>query len=75
MRKKLTRTGNSVALVLDKALLEGTGLKAGSVVEVTRSGKAIVISPPVKKARAEKFKAILEDLHREYGGVFRKLAE
>jgi hypothetical protein len=31
LRKKLTRTGNSLALVLDRALLEQTGVNADTV--------------------------------------------
>jgi len=75
MVKKLTRTGNSVALVLDKELLEATGLDAGSTVEVSTDGRVIVISPPVDKRRSSKLDALLGKLDRRYGAVFKKLAE
>lgn len=75
MRKKLTKTGNSVALVLDKPFLKTTGLKAGSLVDVSSDGRVIVISPPAKKGRAEKLEAIMKRLDRDYGEVFKKLAE
>ncbi|TMA14456.1 MAG: AbrB/MazE/SpoVT family DNA-binding domain-containing protein [Deltaproteobacteria bacterium] len=73
--KKLTRTGNSVALVLDKELLEATGLGAGSTVEVSTDGRVIVISPPADKRRSSKLDALLGKLDRRYGAVFKKLAE
>lgn len=38
MKKKLTRTGNSVALVLDRPLLEQLGMDEGSEVEVSSNG-------------------------------------
>lgn len=75
MVKKLTRTGNSVALVLDKELLEATGLEAGSTVEVATDGRVIIISPPAEKKRSAKVDAILGKLDRRYGRVFKKLAE
>ena len=75
MVKKLTRTGNSVALVLDKELLEATGLDAGSTVEVSTDGRVIVISPPADKRRLSKLDAILGKLDHRYGAVFKKLAE
>jgi antitoxin component of MazEF toxin-antitoxin module len=75
MVKKLTRTGNSVALVLDKELLEATGLDAGSTVEVSTDGRVIVISPPADKRRSSKLEAVLGKLDRRYGAVFKKLAE
>jgi antitoxin component of MazEF toxin-antitoxin module len=75
MVKKLTRTGNSVAVVLDKELLEATGLDAGSTVEISTDGRVIIISPPVEKKRSEKVDRILGKLDRRYGAVFKKLAE
>jgi antitoxin MazE len=75
MIKKLTRTGNSVALVLDKKILEATGLDAGSTVEVSTDGRVIIVSPPPAKKRSKKVDAILGKLDRRYGAVFKKLAE
>jgi antitoxin MazE len=75
MRKKLSRTGNSVALVLDKELLEATGLEAGSPVEVSTDGRVIVIAPPTSRKRAARLEEILGKLDRRYGAVFKKLSE
>jgi antitoxin component of MazEF toxin-antitoxin module len=75
MVKKLTRTGNSVALVLDKEILEATGLDAGSTVEVSTDGRVIIVSPPLAKKRSANVDAIIGKLDRRYGSVFKKLAE
>ena len=75
MVKKLTRTGNSVALVLDKELLEATGLDADSVVEVHTDGRVIFVTPPMATQRAERLRAIMEDVHLRFGEVFKKLAD
>jgi antitoxin MazE len=75
MRKKLTRTGNSVALVLDKPLLEQMGLDEGSDVEVSSNGDVVVITPIRQKSRRRKLAKILDAMDDRYGGVFRRLAE
>ncbi len=75
MMKKLTKTGNSLALVLDKRLLELTGIDAQTPLEVSTDGQVIVISPARERARAAKLKQIAAEAHRRYGGVFKRLAE
>jgi hypothetical protein len=44
MIKKLTRTSNGIAVVLDKHLLEELGLDEGAEVEVSTNGQIIVIT-------------------------------
>ena len=75
MTKKLTRTGNSLALVLDKRLLDRTGLDAETPLEVSTDGDVIVISRVRDRRRRSRFKAIVEELDAVYGGVFKRLAE
>lgn len=75
MLKKLTKTGNSVALVLDRPLLDATGIEPGETVEVSTDGDVIVITPQRDPERAEKLRSGMEKLHERFGGVFRRLAE
>ncbi len=75
MVKKLTRTGNSLALVLDKPLLDATRIDAETPLEVSTDGDVIVISPVRDKKRQTKIKAIMQRAHARYGGVFKRLAE
>ena len=75
MLKKLTRTGNSLALVLDKRLLDQVGIDADTPLEVSTDGQIIVISPVRGRRRTAKLKAIVAETHARYGGVFRRLAE
>ncbi len=75
MRKKLTRTGNSLALVLERALLEQTGIDADTPLEVSTDGNVIVISPVRSPARTAKLKAVMERVHARYAGAFKRLAE
>lgn len=75
MRKKLTRTGNSVALVLDKPLLEELGLDETSEVEISTNGEVLVMTPLRDPERERRFRESLEKITAQYEGVFRRLAE
>jgi antitoxin MazE len=75
MPKTLTRTGNSLALVLDKPILEATGIDADTPLEVSTDGDVIVIQPVRSRRRTAKLKQILNELDREHAGAFRRLAE
>lgn len=75
MRKKLTRTGNSLALVLERPLLEAVGLEAGMTVDVSTDGDVIVVTPVRAKRRAAKLASALEEINARYAGVFKRLAE
>jgi len=75
MVKRLTKTGNSLALVLDKPLLDQMGIDANTPLEVSTDGAVIVISPVRDRRRTAKLKRLVAEAHRDYGGVFRRLAE
>ena len=75
MRKKLTKTGNSLALVLDKPLLARVGIDASTPLEVSTDGQVIVISPVRARRRTARLKRVVEEVHRRYSGAFRRLAE
>jgi antitoxin MazE len=75
LRKKLTRTGNSLALVLDRALLEEAGIGADTLLEVSTDGQVIVVSPVRNARRTAKLKRVMERAHSKYGGAFKRLAE
>lgn len=75
MVKKLTRTGNSLALALDKPMLDRLKIDADTPLEVSTDGEVIVISPLRDRRRTAKLKRLVEEAHRQYGGLFRRLAE
>ena len=75
MIKKLTRTGNSIALVLDKPLLEELGLEENAEVEVSTNGQVIVITPRRSSARDRKFRKAVDKINRKYAGLFKRLGE
>ena len=75
MIKKLTRTGNSIAVVLDKPLLEELGLDENAEVEVSTNGQIIVITPKRSPARERKFRKAVDKVNRKYAGLFKRLSE
>jgi antitoxin component of MazEF toxin-antitoxin module len=75
MLKTLTRTGNSLALVLDRPLLEAVGIDESTKLEVSTDGDVIVISPVRPKKRTKKLAKILDALDEKYAGAFKRLAE
>lgn len=75
MTKKLVKTGNSLALVLDKPMLERLDIDGDTPLEVSTNGDVIIISPVRDKPRTNRLKAISDEINEEYGGVFRRLAE
>jgi antitoxin component of MazEF toxin-antitoxin module len=75
MVKRLTKTGNSLALVLDKPLLEQLGIDENTPLEVSTNGDVLVVTPVRDRARERKLKKALEEMDREYEGVFKRLAE
>ena len=75
MKKRLTRTGNSMAVVLDRKILQQTGIGPDTDLEISTDGDVIVISPTRSAERTKRLRKTMEDAHERFGGVFRRLAE
>ena len=75
MVKKLTKHGNSLALVIDRPILDLLKIDAETALDVSTDGRQLIISPSKPSARRKKFDAAQEWAHRRYGKAFRKLAE
>lgn len=75
MVKRLTKTINSLALVLDRPLLEATKIDAETELEISTNGDVIVISPVRDSRRVAKIRKGVENINRRYAGVFKRLAD
>jgi antitoxin component of MazEF toxin-antitoxin module len=75
MVKKLTRTGNSLAIVLDKPLLEQLGIDENTELEISTNGDVLVVTPVRDRKRERKFRKAVEKINRKYAGLFRRLSE
>ncbi len=76
MRKKLTRQGNSAALVIDRPILELLGMKPGSVVEVLTDGRSLLVRPVGEPSpeRRRAFQEALEEANQVWGDMLRRLS-
>jgi antitoxin component of MazEF toxin-antitoxin module len=75
MVKHLTQHGNSVALVIDKAVLELLHITRKTPLELATDGKNLIISPLRDAKRAVRFRAALEAVNRRHGKTLKALAE
>jgi len=77
MTKKLTRHGNSLALIIDKPLLQLLKITDKTNLKLSIEGNALIIRPASKedkKSKAE-IKKIAQEIMDEYADVFKKLAK
>lgn len=75
MVKTLTKHGNSLALVIDRAILELLKMDADTPLELSTDGKVLIISPVRDKKRREKFTNALKSVNKRYGRALKRLAE
>jgi len=75
MVKKLTRHGNSFALVIDRPILDLLGIDPETPLNVSTDGAQLIISPAKSTSRRKKFEAAQEWTHKRYARASRKLAE
>lgn len=75
MLKRLTRHGNSFALVIDKAILELLRITPKTPLDVSTDGRTLVVSPMSEAKKRRRFNAALEKINQRYGDVLTRLAE
>jgi antitoxin MazE len=75
MTKTLIQHGNSLALVIDKPLLEILQISADTPLSLTTDGDSLLISPIRDKARQKKLQASLDKISRKFGDDLKRLAE
>ncbi len=74
MRKKLTKHGNSLALVIDKGVLELLDIDDKTPLDISTDGKMLIISPVRDEKRRKQFEEAIEKVNRKYGRALKKLA-
>ena len=75
MIKKLTKHGNSMALVIDRPILELLKIDDDTPLEVSTDGKTLTIAPAKASARRKKFEQAQTVAHERFGRAFKRLAE
>jgi len=72
--KKLTRLGNSQALVIDKQTLAQMGLAEAGEVSMTLHGQQLVITPVNPCIPDDRLSQSLDRVMDKYDDLFRRLA-
>ena len=75
MLKTLTKHGNSLALVIEKPILELLGVDADTPFDVSTDGQVLILSPVKDTDDRESFKAALDKVNAKYPKALKKLAE
>jgi antitoxin component of MazEF toxin-antitoxin module len=75
MIKKLSKHGNSLALVIDRSILELLGIDEKTSLELSTDGEALVIAPVRDRKRRKKFEDALAASNQRYGKALKRLAE
>ena len=75
MVKRLTRHGNSLALVIDKAVLELLKIDGETPLDISTDGEVLVIAPVRDAEHAARFRESLDAVNRRYGRALDRLAK
>jgi antitoxin MazE len=75
MIKKLTKHGNSLAIVIDRAVLDLLKIDADTPLEISTDGQVLVISPVRDNTHRDMFQKALESVNKKYGRALKRLAE
>lgn len=73
MIKKLTKHGNSMALVIDKGVLDLLNIDDQTPLDISTDGKLLIISPVRDEKRRKRFQEALEKTNKKYGRALKRL--
>ena len=75
MLKKLTRHGNSLALVIDKGVLDLLNINDQTLLEISTDGTLLLISPVKDEKRRLQFQKAVGEANAKYGRALKRLAD
>ncbi len=75
MIKTLTKHGNSLALVIEKPILELLGANMETSFDITTDGQALILTPLMDSQRRKKFTFALNKINTKYPKALKRLAE
>jgi len=75
MIKKLCKHGNSLALVIERPILDLLGIDENASLEISTDGESLVIAPVRDEQRRKRFEEALASSNERYGGALKRLAE
>jgi len=75
MQKRLTKHGNSYALVIEKPILELLHATPETQFEIITDGNSMILTPVRPQDEKTKFENALKLAHQRFGRALKKLAE
>ncbi len=75
MIKHLTKHGNSLALVIDRGVLQLLDIKTDTPLSLTTDGRCLVVTPVRDAKRRELFRTALGAVNRRYRRALKRLAD
>jgi antitoxin component of MazEF toxin-antitoxin module len=75
MTKKLSKHGNSLALVIDRPILELLGIDERTSLDISTDGRALIVVPTQDRRRRKRFEQALAACNEQYGDALKRLAE
>ena len=75
MTKRLIQHGNSVALVIDKPILEILKISNDTAFELSTDGKNIILSPQNDCSRENEIIYSLVRINKKHGSVLKRLSK
>jgi antitoxin component of MazEF toxin-antitoxin module len=75
MTKRLIQHGNSVALVIDKPIMELLNINNETTFELSTDGKNLILSPQTEVSNENDIIASLAKINKKYGKILKRLGE
>ena len=75
MIKRLTKHGNSAALVIERPILELLGASADTAFEVVTDGHALILTPIKDSVHPGKVRKSMDRIGKRYAKSFEELAK
>jgi antitoxin component of MazEF toxin-antitoxin module len=75
LTKRLTKIGNSRAVIIDKPVLDVLGIEDDTEIQIAMENGALVLRPASVTEHRAKFRAAQKRIIEKHGETFRKLAK
>jgi antitoxin component of MazEF toxin-antitoxin module len=75
MVKRLIQHENSVALVIDKPIMEMLNITNETTFELSTDGKNLILSPQIENVQENNIMESLGRINQKYGNVLKRLGE
>ena len=73
--KHLTRQGNSLAIIIDRPILDMLDINEKTPLKLTTDKGKIILEPVSAKEIEQRFNAASEKVQKRFGRMFKRLAE